>query len=249
MIAALYVETDGGYFGVPGVDPWDEVRDARNYAGPYPVVAHPPCQRWGRFWHGSTRKPHQFDKGADEGCFAAALSAITRFGGVIEHPKDSHAWDAFNLPKPPSKGGWVGNPFDGYSCCVYQGHYGHLAGKGTWLHARGVRYVDLPELRWGKTEQRIHPRALELHGYAKARRIGMMAMVGGKDKTRIRNATPPEFRDVLLGIARSASVRQIESGGASSECLDCGGTGLRDSGGFQPWGEAILLPCGCMETQ
>ena len=32
----------------------------------------------------------------------------------------------------------------------------------------------------------------------------MMAMVGGKDKTRIRNATPPEFRDVLLAIARSA---------------------------------------------
>lgn len=29
-------------------------------------------------------------------------------------------------------------------------------------------------------------------------------MVGGKDKTRIRDATPPEFRDVLLTIARSA---------------------------------------------
>jgi hypothetical protein len=33
----------------------------------------------------------------------------------------------------------------------------------------------------------------------------MMAMVGGKDKTRIRNATPPEFRDLLLAIARSAA--------------------------------------------
>lgn len=32
------------------------------------------------------------------------------------------------------------------------------------------------------------------------RRIGVMAMVGGKDKTRIRNATPPEFRDVLLSM-------------------------------------------------
>ncbi|QMP19202.1 hypothetical protein [Pseudomonas phage Persinger] len=32
----------------------------------------------------------------------------------------------------------------------------------------------------------------------------MMAMVGGKDKTRIRNATPQEFRDVLISIARSA---------------------------------------------
>ena len=42
MIAALYVEKDGVYSGLQGVDPWDEARDARLYAGPRPVVAHPP---------------------------------------------------------------------------------------------------------------------------------------------------------------------------------------------------------------
>jgi len=47
MIAALYVQTDGCYFGIDGVDPWGEPRDARRYDGPYPVIAHPPCQRWG----------------------------------------------------------------------------------------------------------------------------------------------------------------------------------------------------------
>lgn len=31
----------------------------------------------------------------------------------------------------------------------------------------------------------------------------------------------------------------------SSECLECGGTGLRDSGGFHPWGEAAPVPCDC----
>lgn len=211
MIAALYVETDGCYFGLPDVDAWDEVRDARKYVGPHPVVAHPPCQRWGRFWHGSTRKPHQFKKGADDGCFAAAFAAVVAFGGVIEHPTDSHAWEAFVINKPPRAGGWVeawpgsGTGISAWTCCVYQGQYGHLAGKPTWLLAVRVAREDLPELRWGKTEQRIHPRALELHGYEKARRIGMMAMVGGKDKTRIRNATPPEFRDVLISIARSAA--------------------------------------------
>ena len=206
-VAALYVEAAGVYQNLDGVDPWDEARDARTYAGPHPVVAHPPCQRWGRFWHGSTAKPHQFDLGADGGCFAAALCAVRRWGGVIEHPADSHAWAAFGLPKPPRGGGWVGNVFDGWSCCVYQGHYGHLAGKGTWLYAAGVLYEDLPELRWGKTEQRLHPVALAKHGYEKARRIGMMAMVGGKHKTQIRNATPPEFRDILLTLARSCQVR------------------------------------------
>ncbi len=211
QIAALYVEKDGAYFGLPGVDPWDEVRDARKYAGPHPVVAHPPCQRWGRFWHGSTRKPHQFKLGDDGECFESALADVTIFGGVLEHPADSKAWDYFGIMKPPRSGGWVpayppDHPFQAvWTCCVYQGQYGHLAGKPTWLIASGMPRESLPELRWGKTEQRIHPRALELHGYEKARRIGMMAMVGGKDKTRIRNATPPEFRDVLINIAKLAA--------------------------------------------
>jgi len=48
MVAALYVQANGCYKGLPDVDPWDEVRDARKYDGPYPVVAHPPCSRWCR---------------------------------------------------------------------------------------------------------------------------------------------------------------------------------------------------------
>lgn len=212
-VAALFVESDGAYFGLPGVDPWDEARDARKYAGPHPVVAHPPCQRWGRFWHGSTAKPHQFKKGDDGGCFKAAKDAVDKFGGVIEHPCDSHAWEAFGIPKPSRHGGWkYAGPVDGkdsWTCCVYQGHYGHIAGKPTWLYAViGSFGVAPPGLRWGKTEQRIHPRALELHGYQKARRIGMLAMLGGKDKTRLRNATPPEFRDLLLSLADLAYVER-----------------------------------------
>lgn len=34
MIAALFVNSGGIYFDVEGVDPWDEARDARTYAGP-----------------------------------------------------------------------------------------------------------------------------------------------------------------------------------------------------------------------
>lgn len=205
MIAALYVETDGCYFGLPDVDPWDEARDARKYAGPYPVVAHPPCQRWGRFWHGSTRRPHQFRLGEDGGCFASALTAVRNYGGVLEHPAHSKAWSFFGIAQPPAAGGWIkADDFGCYTCHVEQGHYGHLSRKATWLIAKAP---NLPELKWGPSEQRIHPVALAKHGYEKARRIGMMAMVGGKDKTRIRNATPEPFRDVLIAIARSAATQ------------------------------------------
>lgn len=198
MVAALFVETNGVYFGLPHVEPWDRQRDARTYAGPHPVVAHPPCERWGRYWGGAPRKPHQYELGADDGCFAAALAAVRKFGGVLEHPEASHAWSSFGLTAPPRHGGWVAADFQGgWTCCVEQGHYGHMSRKATWLYAVGV---DLPALRWGSSGQRIHPVALARYGYAKARRIGMMAMVGGKDKKRIRDATPIEFRDLLLSM-------------------------------------------------
>lgn len=34
MIAALYVETDGAYFGIAGVDPWDEAGMPASTPGP-----------------------------------------------------------------------------------------------------------------------------------------------------------------------------------------------------------------------
>lgn len=202
MIAALFVETNGVYFGLDNVDPWDVTRDARTYAGPHRVVAHPPCQRWGRFWHGSTRKPHQYKLGDDGGCFEAALAAVRRYGGVLEHPAHSHAWKAFGISPPTQGAGWQGadDLWGGWTCYVEQGHYGHMSRKPTWLYCAGVK---LPELNWTRGEQRLHPIALERHGYAKARRIGMCAMVGGKDKTKIRNATPIPFRDLLLSLASS----------------------------------------------
>jgi hypothetical protein len=202
VIAALYVEKGGCYFGLPDVDPWDRDRDARTYAGPHPVVAHPPCERWGRFWHGSPRKPHRFKLGDDSGCFASALAAVRKFGGVLEHPADSNAWNAFDLFKPPRSGGWIAaDGLGGWTCCVEQGHYGSAARKPTWLYAAKV---TLPSLVWGPGAQRLDPAVLERHGYERARRMGMVSRIGGKDKKRIRDASPPAFRDLLLSIARSA---------------------------------------------
>lgn len=67
-VAALFVARGGCYFGLPDVDPWDEQRDARLYVGPYPVVAHPPCERWGRYWYGGPSAKVRRVKGDDSGC-------------------------------------------------------------------------------------------------------------------------------------------------------------------------------------
>lgn len=204
MIAALFVDEHGVYSDLPDVEVWGTSRDARRYVGPHPVVAHPPCQRWGRFATGSTRKPGQYRIGEDQGCFASALTAVRNYGGVLEHPKDSLAWDYFGLMRPPMAGGWVNaDSYGGWTCCVEQGHYGHFSRKPTWLYAVSKA---LPSLRWGRSEQRLPAYAVERYGYEKARRIGVMAAVGGKNKTKIRNATPTEFRDLLIDLAASAAI-------------------------------------------
>lgn len=206
MIAALYVETGGSYFGLDGVDPWDQERDARLYNGPYPVVAHPPCQRWGKFWAGQPlaikRTGVRKRKGDDGGCFKAALSDVRIYGGVLEHPENSHAWAHFNLNKPPREGGWIPADFyGGWTCCVEQGRYGHYARKPTWLYA--VR-TDLPELLWGKSQWTPDPAVVERIGMAKALRRGEVAASGGGTDSSPRIGTPLAFRDLLLDMARSA---------------------------------------------
>ena len=202
MIAALYVQTGGCYFGLPEVDPWDEQRDARLYAGPFPVVAHPPCERWGKYWYGGAichRNGTRKIKGDDGGCFAAALAAVRTYGGVLEHPRDSAAWRAHGLLTPPYHGGWVAAGDNiGWTCCVDQGHYGHRAAKGTWLYAAGIS--TLPSLTWGRSAARAHVSEMSRSYLAKRRSPAPVEFLGKRE----RAATPPAFRDLLLSIARSA---------------------------------------------
>jgi hypothetical protein len=209
MIAALYVENGGSYYGLPDVDPWDQARDAREYKGPWPVVAHPPCQRWGKLWAGQPlwikRTGERKQKGDDGGCFAAALDSVRRWGGVLEHPWGSHAWSYFNLNVPPRSGGWIAAELPGLSrwgwtCCVEQGRYGHYARKPTLLYAVGV---DLPELRWGIGKPNFPQEAIDKHGLAYCKRAGELAFKGGGKDSSHRIATPPEFRELLLAMARS----------------------------------------------
>lgn len=211
MIAALYVATNGSYYGLPDVDPWDQDRDARKYAGPWPVVAHPPCQRWGKMWFGQplTVKLTGVRKklGDDGGCFKAALNAVRAYGGVLEHPWGSHAWAFFGLNKPHREGRWiVADCMGGWTCCVEQGRYGHYARKPTLLYAVGCA---LPELDWGVGAPRYDQDLIARKGLAWVKKLGEVGARGGGTDSKPRIGTPEPFRNLLLSIARTAVQEKV----------------------------------------
>lgn len=201
-IAALYVLKNGPYFGLPGVDPWDEERDARLYDGPYPVVAHPPCSRWCQLaFINEKRYGHRV--GDDGGCFESALAAVRRWGGVLEHPARSYAWSRFDLARP-RLGVWLNTIGGGWVTEVSQGAYGHRARKLTWLYFFGVS--SPPVLDWSVPEPTAQVSFCKNHGNSPLPRLSKMAA----------SRTPPRFRDLLISLARSVyeslPARPVEPG-------------------------------------
>lgn len=196
MIAALFIQEGGCYCQLPGVDPWTEARDARKYSGPHPVVAHPPCQLWGNLafvnykrWGGEHNRP-----GNDGGCFESALLSVKKYGGVLEHPKNSRAFEAHGILKPTGSG-WqeIGN--GGWVCEVWQSAYGHRANKATWLYYVGEHPPH--ELKWERIKG--------THQVGQKCRQGIRADEPWRNKPSLSkkeaNATPIAFRDELLKLA------------------------------------------------
>lgn len=192
-VAALFVEKGGVYWNLPDVDPWDEERDARGYAGPWPVVAHPPCARWSSLAY-VNQAMHGYRVGDDGGCFEAALAAVRQWSGVLEHPANSLAWRHFGLPRP-GRDGWTRSLDDpGWTTEVSQVAYGHRARKRTWLYVVGP---EPPALDWSDADGECIVGDL-WHG--DSRRLGR----GDRPRMYQREAlaTPERFRDVLLDLAR-----------------------------------------------
>lgn len=201
LCAALFVQNDGCYAGLPYVDPWPEHRDARKYNGSLPVVAHPPCQLWGALaavnysrWGGEHNRP-----GNDGGCFASALNSVRRCGGVLEHPAKTKAFAAHGLFQPCSGGGWNKIGQNEWVCEVWQSAYGHRANKATWLFYCGVNPPH--ELRWDR------PKGTHQIGFQDQRgKSRNKPTLGNKEA----NATPIDFRDELLRLAMAANCANSE---------------------------------------
>jgi len=192
-VAALFVARNGCYWNLDEVQPWDEHRDARLYAGPFPVVAHPPCERWSILAH-SVQAQYGYPICQDDGCFASALNSVETFGGVLEHPAYSMAWDWFGLTHP-DKGKWIPTR-KGWTCQVAQSAYGHSATKMTWLYYVGEN--PPPELNWSAPKG-THTVSCD----SKQKRIrrelrGNLLPFLTHDQAK---ATPLPFRDLLISLA------------------------------------------------
>lgn len=210
MIAALFVEAGGAYAHLPDVEIWTEAStqrsllgadvraDARNYAGPHPVVAHPPCSTWCQLAK-VNEKRYGHAVGSDGGCFESALASVRRWGGVLEHPAYTYAWPRFGLERPTrgvwSPAAWEHEDLLAWVTEVSQSAYGHRARKHTWLYYVGPAMP--PPLDWRDLAGDAWC------GWNNPDRDRTAARKPSLSKSEAK-ASPPAFRDMLIELARSA---------------------------------------------
>jgi hypothetical protein len=192
-VAALYVDPRGPYPGIPGVECWDETRDARNYAGPHPVVAHPPCGPWGALKH--MRVPNRERRTQDADCAGFAVAAVRRWGGVLEQPARSLMFREFGMPSPfggqDQHGGWT------LHCC--QVEWGHPARKQSWIYVVGTeRFLAMPPFPGRRPTHWVSGgRIIDRKGSGGIVPPGIKVC-----SAQQRRRTPPAFAEFLVELAR-----------------------------------------------
>lgn len=192
IVAALYIDPRGPYPKMPGVDCWDESRDARKYDGPHPVVAHPPCGPWGKLAFCSKFQPKD--------CGPRAVEQVRKFGGVLEHPAGSHLFAACAaLP------GELPDAFGGRTIEVEQVRWGHVARKRTWLYLIGVHDVGTMPPPRDPTHWCSGFRLSKRAAPASYKRTGCAVPEGIKVcSAQQRRRTPVAFAEFLVSLARNS---------------------------------------------
>jgi len=180
-VAALYVDERGPYVSMSGVDAWTERRDARLYAGPHPVVAHPPCADWSRLKGMAKHVPGRRELAP------LAVWQVRACGGVLEHPAWSSLWRTLDLPRP----GELADAWGGWSIEVDQVAWGHKATKATWLYLVGVDRARVVPRTGGQAT----------HVVTTNKKGDRLRKLGSRDASR----TPSEFAAWLVGLARQAT--------------------------------------------
>ena len=147
-IAALFVSGRSIYHHLENVTAYDSRRDARRFAGPEPIVAHPPCRCWSKYMAHQTRCDNPT---AEKALAFFALKKVRRNGGVLEQPAESLFWSAANLPLP-------NQPADsfGFSLYIEQSWFGYAQKKATWLYIVGVPRSSIPPVPFRLVKPHAH---------------------------------------------------------------------------------------------
>lgn len=183
IVAVLFARHDSNYRAIPGVDVWDAERDARNWPGGGPCVAHPPCRAWGRLRQFAKPMPGEKEMAV------WAVQAVRRWGGALEHPYGSSLWGYCNLPVPGDRDQW-----GGWTLPILQWWFGHKAEKATWIYIVGCDPCMVPSypVRLGEPTHVIRTRR--------------------RDKTGVkwvshaeREHTPPKMAEWMVELARRCS--------------------------------------------
>jgi hypothetical protein len=189
MVSVLFVAKNSVYKTL-GVDCWDEERDALNWPGGNPIVAHPPCRLFCKLRMFSTA-PQEEKRLA-----YWAVDQVREYGGVLEHPSGSELWKECSLPSPGKR--------DAFGFCygVEQWLFGHPAKKATWLYIVGCNPTDLPghPFRMGYAD----------HAIGKCRRRNNLKRSELFDNRKeTRSATPPAFARWLIETAERCKTSQL----------------------------------------
>jgi len=187
-VVVLFVRADSIYKTLPGVECYDEARDARTWPGGCPAVVHPPCRTWGKLRKFATRAP------ADEHALGPwAVDQIRRWGGVLEHPEGSLLLRECGCALP----GGLPDEWGGQTVIVDQWHWGHRARKRSLVYYVGT--LELPPMprRVGR------PTHVVSSGYGVRGKPGHSHRSALPEITKAeREATPPAFAEWLVAAAR-----------------------------------------------
>jgi hypothetical protein len=192
-VAALYVRSDSIYKEM-GLDCWDAERDARNWPGGMPCVAHPPCRKWGALKHRATKAP-----GWEHHLARLAVWQIRDNGGVLEHPLASVLWKDQGLPEPGERDRW-----GGWSMTIPQRWFGHPMEKLTKLYVCGCEPSDAPEVPYTMESATHAMGGKYIPGVnGQRRRLGRDGVLRlDASSQKIREGTPPSFAQWLVELAR-----------------------------------------------
>lgn len=165
------------YHGLPGLEVYDRLRDARTFLGNTPIVAHPPCRGWSaKCRHQAKPEPGEMELGL------WCADKLRECGGVLEQPAWSHLFVAAGLPWPGDK-----TDSDGvFTFEVWQAWFGYPMKKATWLAFCHIprELIEIPF--------RLHPRGGDRRTEQRMSHLQ-------------RSATPLAFAEWLVDTARKST--------------------------------------------